>query len=179
MDHFEVDRALDSMTILIDTREQDTPALRRRIKEMGCGIERVKLDVGDYSCKCILPDGGEYSLQNDVVIERKMSVDELCACFARGRERFTREFERAASAGITVTILVENATWEDILSGKYRSRTHPNALAASICAWLARYNVNLLFCDPKTTGTLIKRLLRYELKERLEKDGYKAARGTA
>lgn len=182
MNHFEVDAALGTMTILIDTREQDTPALRRRIKAMECETERVKLNVGDYSCKCILPDGSEYSLQDDVVIERKMGIDELCSCFARGRERFTREFERAAVAGMKVTILVENATWEDILSGNYRNRTHPNALAASICAWLARYNVNLIFCDSQTTGTLIKRLLRYELKERLERgktDGCEAACGTA
>lgn len=30
--HFEVDRMLDSMTVLVDTREQDTPAFRGTAK---------------------------------------------------------------------------------------------------------------------------------------------------
>ena len=30
--HFEIERMLESMVVLVDTREQDTPALRRRLK---------------------------------------------------------------------------------------------------------------------------------------------------
>ena len=179
---FEVDEALKNMKILIDTREQDTPALRRRIKAMKCETERVKLDVGDYSCSCTLPDGTEYSLEKDVVIERKMNPDELCQCFTKGRARFQREFERAVANGTKVYLLVEEADWEAIFNGEYRSRLTPDALTASICAWAARYNINIIFCNAKTSGLLIKRLLRYELKERLERgdaDGFTTACGTA
>ena len=59
MDHFEVKRALASMVILVDTREQDTPRLRKRLRAMDCPIERRTLKFGDYSAKCTLPDGGE------------------------------------------------------------------------------------------------------------------------
>ncbi|MEG2576003.1 MAG: hypothetical protein RSA41_08225, partial [Christensenella sp.] len=52
--------------------------------------------------------------------------------------------------------------------GDYRSKLNPDALTASICAWAARYNINVVFCNAKTSGLLIKRLLRYELKEYLE-----------
>ena len=176
---FEVDAALKNMKILIDTREQDTPALRRRIKAMECETERVKLDVGDYSCKCPLPDGTEYSLEKDVAVERKMNADELCQCFTKGRARFQREFERAAINGTKVYLLVEEADWETIFNGEYRSRLNPDALTASICAWAARYNINVIFCNARTSGLLIKRILRYELKERLERGDADAASGTA
>lgn len=176
---FEVDAALKSMKILVDTREQDTPALRRRIKAMECGVERVKLDVGDYSCKCTLPDGSVYSLENDVVVERKMNADELCQCFTKGRARFQREFERAAASGTKVYLLIEEANWETIFDGEYRSRLNPDALTASICAWAARYNINVIFCNARTSGLLIKRLLRYELKERLERGDADEVSGTA
>ncbi len=168
MNHFEVEAALKSMTILIDTREQDTSALKRRVEAMGKPTERIKLNVGDYSCKCPLPEGGECSLADSVAIERKMNLDELCNCFASGRGRFQREFERAAESGMTVYLIVEDASWESVFAGKYRSRYTSNALVASILAWTARYNIKLMFCRAETTGQLISKILHYELKERLQ-----------
>lgn len=85
-----VNAALSSMTVLVDTREQDTPSARRRMKQIGVPIERVALSFGDYSTKCNVID-----LRDQVAIERKMDLDELCACYGRDRSRFTREFERA------------------------------------------------------------------------------------
>ena len=40
----EAKAVLDSMVILVDTREQDTPRLRLRLRRMGCPWERQKLD---------------------------------------------------------------------------------------------------------------------------------------
>lgn len=38
---------LDSMVILVDTREQDTPRLRLRLKKMECPYERQKLNFAE------------------------------------------------------------------------------------------------------------------------------------
>ena len=159
----EVKNALESMVCLVDTREQDTPRLRARLREMGCPWERRKLEFGDYSVKCDSMD-----LSTSIAIERKMNLDELCNCYCRERKRFEREFERARQAGAKVYLLVEDGSWEDAYSGKYRSRMSPESLVASIQAWLARYNCQVIFCQPKTTGRLIHDILYRELKERLE-----------
>lgn len=159
----EVKAALESMVCLVDTREQDTPRLRARLREMGCPWERKKLEFGDYSVKCDSMD-----LSTSIAIERKMNLDELCNCYCRERKRFEREFERARQAGAKVYLLVEDGSWEDAYSGKYRSRMSPESLVASIQAWLARYNCQVIFCQPKTTGRLIHDILYRELKERLE-----------
>lgn len=105
--HFEIERMLESMVVLVDTREQDTPALRRRLKAIQYPYERCKLDYGDYSCRFVNPVGEPISAAGKICIERKMNLDELCACFTRSRARFEREFIRAREDGAKVYLLVE------------------------------------------------------------------------
>jgi ERCC4-type nuclease len=166
MTPFEIKHTLESMVVLVDTREQDTPALHRRLEGLSCPFEREKLESGDYSCRFILPDGTAHRL--NVAVERKMSLDELCSCFTRGRPCFAREFYRAKLAGMKLHLLIECGSWDHALSGKYRSRFSPEALSASMLAWSARFQSGIFFCKPENTGKLIFKILRYELKEQLE-----------
>jgi len=169
MHPFEIDETLKTLTVLVDTREQPTMRYRKRLKAMGVPFERRKLDFGDYSAKVILPTNDEISLQEAVCIERKMNIDELCNCYCQGRKRFTKEFDRAKEKGAKIYLLIESGSWESIYSGRYRSLMKPNALTASVLAWLARYNCQIIFCHPDSTGRLIKDILYREMKERLEK----------
>lgn len=164
MDHFSVKHALDTMSVLWDTREQDTIRARKRMEQIGVPIERVALSFGDYSVKCDILD-----LRDIVAIERKMDLSELAHCYCQDRKRFVREFERARQAGAKIYLLIEDGSWEDAYAGKYRSRMEPVALVASIQAWLARYNCQIIFCQQQTTGRLIHDILYRELKEALEK----------
>ena len=168
MNPFDLTDALDGMVCLVDTREQDTPRLRARLRQMECPHERVKLDFGDYSARFPLPDGEWFSLEGKVSVERKMSLDELCHCFCQDRERFAREFERARAAGAKLYLLVEDATWEHIYAGKYRSKMRETALVASVLAYLARYDCQVIFCRSATSGRLIRDILYREGKERME-----------
>lgn len=167
MTPFELDKCLDSMVLLVDTREQPTERLKRRIALTGLPYERKKLEQGDYSCKCTLPSGEELDLSGRVAIERKMNLDELCLCFGKERKRFEREFERAKEAGCRIYLLVEGGSWEKAYNGRYRSQYNEKALVASIDAFRARYGMQLDFCKEETTGKLIKDILYRELKEHL------------
>ncbi len=97
-----------------------------------------------------------------------MGLDELCMCFTSQRDRFQREFERSTAGGAKIYLLVEDADWERLLSGKYRSRMRPDALAASLLAWSERYNIVPVFCKAETSGKMIYKLLRYGVKHILE-----------
>lgn len=168
MTPFELNAALEGMVCLVDTREQDTPLLRARIKQIGFPHEREKLNFGDYSAKFPLPNGQWLSLADRVAIERKMSMDEICQCFCQGRGRFQREFERAKECGAKIYLLVENGSFEQIYQGKYRSKMNPKSLMASVLAWAARYRTQIIMCTPKITGWLIRDILYREGKEILE-----------
>jgi ERCC4-type nuclease len=163
----EIEQTLDSMTILVDTRERPTEYSEKRYAQFGRPYRREKLNVGDYSAEFVTPAGEVISLKDSVVVERKNSIDELCMCYTSERGRFEREFERAKDGGIKVYLLVENATFESIYNGKYRSRMTPNALVASILAWLARYDCQIIFCKAETSGKIIHDILYYEMRERL------------
>lgn len=162
MTPFDVEGALQTATVLVDTREQDTLRARRRLQEIGLPISRKKLDFGDYSIRCDAAD-----LSGSVAIERKMDLTELCECYCRSRGRFKNEFERCKHSGGKVYLLVENGSWEKVLSGSYRSKMAPQALQASILAWLARYNCQIIFCEAKHSGGMIREILLRELREHL------------
>ena len=168
MTRYDVDSTLRNMQIVADTREQDTPAFRNRFAGSGLPIVRNKLDFGDYTAVTTIGDK-VYSLENVAVVERKMSLDELALCFGKERARFQREFERSSAAGARVYLLVENATWENLLNGKYRSKLNPDSYFASLLAWSVRYNLVPIFCKAETSGKIIAGILRYELRERLSK----------
>ena len=163
MNPFEVNTALKSMVILWDTREQQTPRARKRMEQIQVPIERVALSFGDYSAKCDALD-----LRDSVAIERKMDLTELAHCYCQDRKRFTREFERAKESGAKLYLLIENGSLDDAYSGHYRARVHPASLTASILAWLARYDCQILFCNANNTGKVVHDVLYRELKERLE-----------
>lgn len=174
MEIFDQKEVLKSFSVIADTREQATDKSRRRYASMGVPVERATLDFGDYTWNAVLPDGRpiydtENRIQPRVTIERKESLDELAQCFTRSRDRFRREFQRAADHQARIFLIVENASFEKLVNGRYRSRFNPNAFLASVTAYTVRYNMNLLFCKEDTSGRLIKEILYRDLKERLER----------
>lgn len=167
MNAYEVEQSLQSLTLIIDTREQITGRLDVRIQSAELPYERKKLDFGDYSARCDALD-----LSDKVVIERKMNLDELAMCFGSQRKRFEREFERAKKVNAKVYLLIENANLDTLYNeDSYRMRCNSKftrkAMLASIFAFLARYNITVLFCHEDNTGKVIREILYREMKERL------------
>ena len=100
-----------------------------------------------------------------------MDLDELAMCFTRGRDRFRKEFERARDAGAKVYLLVENATYEDIVKHRYRSKFASTAFLGSLLSWSVRYNITPVFCRSETSGTIIREILLRDMRERLVRNG--------
>lgn len=167
MKPLEIENALKNMTVIVDSREQDTEQAKKRYCLFGVPWERGKLNFGDYTAKFELSDGSVFNLSNICVIERKMSIDELCVCYTHDRTRFEKEFERAKKSEAKIYLLIENANWEMIYNERYRSKMTSRALVASILAWLSRYNCQVIMCKAETSGKLIHDILYREGKERL------------
>ena len=168
MTPFELQKTLDSMVLLVDSREHSTEEARRRWEGFGVPYEIEALKSGDYSAKFTLPNQEIVDFRDKVVIERKMSLDEICGNFTKNRERFINEFKRLKTAEAKTYIIIEGGSWEAVLGGKYRSKIHPNALMANLTAWMARYNACILFCKAETFPRLAKEILYREAKEYLQ-----------
>lgn len=167
MNSAEIQQVLSTLTLVVDTREQNTELFRRRMEHVGIPYVRRKLDYGDYSALVRDTDGTEIALSSRFVIERKMSVDELAQNLTRSRKRFIREFDRARDAGAKTYLLVEGASWEKTYGGNFRTLVHPNALVASMLTWLARYNCQLIMCRQETTPRLLHDICYRETREYL------------
>lgn len=165
---------LDSMEILVDTREQVTPKSEQRYNSFGVPYSRATLSYGDYAANFTLLDGSKlYDISNTVspicIVERKMNLDELAQCFTHSRDRFEREFLKAIDNHCFIHLICEDGSYERIAGHKYKSKFPPKAFLASITAWERRYNIHTHFCSSLESGHLIKEFLFRDMKERIER----------
>lgn len=121
------------MKIVIDSREQ----CPFTFAGFGCDVVAGSLSTGDYSL---------LNLEHQIAIERK-SLDDLLGCLTSGRDRFTRELERGR--GMAVFAVVVEASWLDLVEGRYRSKMDPTAASASILSMGMRNRVPFYFCGSR------------------------------
>lgn len=139
--------------IIIDSREQRPWSFSPDVRTEVDGLK-----TGDYSLK---------GFEEQVAIERK-SLDDLVGSLTQGRRRFMAEMERLLE--IPVRALIVEATTEEILQQRYRSRAHPSSIMGS-CVSLIRRGIPVLFASNRyTAATWAERLLLQEHK-RLLKEG--------
>ena len=174
MTHFEEMQILESMEILVDTREQRTAKAEQRYNSFGVPYSRATLSYGDYTANFTLLDGGKlYDISKTInpicIVERKMNLDELAQCFTHSRERFEKEFHRATANNCFIHLICEDGSYERIVGHKYKSKFPPKSFLASITAWERRYNIHFHFCSSLESGHLIKEFLYRDIKERIER----------
>lgn len=183
----EIEACLESMVCLIDTREQPNARAMRRYKRLNCPYSRQKLEYGDYTYNFSLPNGKPFYdeheiIKPDVVIERKANLEELSGNLTEKRQakhkelgvrnRFEAELLRARESGASVYLLVEDATLSDILKHNYDTRLNETAFFHTLTAYMARYDLKLMFCSSFESGEVIREILFRELKERLTRGDY-------
>ena len=162
----ELNALLKKMTVVIDTREQRNEHILDWLESRELAYLKRKLAVGDYSA---MLEG--QTLESDVAIERKGSIDEIAGNFTAERDRFEREMLRGKANRTQLFLLIENCSWQDIMAHNYRSKMQPKALLASLLSWQARFNLNVIFCGKDEAGTIIYSILYYSLREQLLRGG--------
>jgi ERCC4-type nuclease len=160
----EIKNALKSLTVICDSREQVNAHVTGYLDSKKIPHTTRKLDIGDYSAML-----GNMTLEHSIVIERKANLDELAGNFTADRQRFEDEFTRAKADGMRIYLLIENATWSDILLHNYRSKLTPKSLIASLLSWQARFNITIIFCKPAETGQIIHGILYYAARDALKR----------
>ena len=134
-----IEARADAVVIVRDTREQAGYAFDGPRYE-GVEVEAGSLPTGDYSVK---------GLETLVACERK-SLADLTMCLGQERPRFVRELERAR--GMDAFIVVVEAPWSDLATGKYRSRLAPHSACQSVISFMAHHKIPFLFAGSRAAG---------------------------
>ena len=160
----EINELLKQLTVICDSREVVNEHVTGYLDSKKIPHTTRKLDTADYSAMI-----GDMTLEHEVVIEKKNSIDEIAGNFTVDRARFEAEFLRAKAEGIKMFLLIENCSWGDILLHNYRSKLLPKSLIASLLSWQVRFNITIIFCKPSETGQIIYGILYYAAREALKK----------
>jgi len=156
---------LADMVIICDSREQRGEHVIEFCEKHLIPYRIEKIDSGDYSFA--LPNYEHLLLDYSILVERKSGWDEIAQNFTKGRERFTREFERVPETS-AIHIVVENATWTKMINESYRSRLPHKSFMASLFAWNARYDCPIWTCTRNQAPLIIYEILYYGLREKLK-----------
>ena len=142
----EKEELLKSIVILIDSREQNNKWITDFFNKKKISYKINKLDYGDYSFYITKNDElnipRELYFSNQISIERKMSLEELSGNFSQQRDRFEKEFSLYKGK---MHLLIENANYEDICTGNYKTEYNKKSYLGSLHSFANRYNINIMF----------------------------------
>lgn len=147
------------MRILCDTREQ--VCLTFELDNFLTGIDRVKLDAGDY--QALYADG----TKSKTVFERKGSLSDLFGTLGRSYKRFRKELDRARTSGVRLVLIIQ-ATYSEVLEGFERSQLEGISIVRKLMTLEHRYGLRTVYCSSaKEMSHYIKHYFIAEANERL------------
>ena len=163
-----MDELLDSIVILVDTREHEGKHdhILNYFDSKNISWKRSKLDYGDYSG--MLPANEKLGIDrdiyftNEVMVERKANLEELSNNYSSERNRIKAEF---ASAPPHKVLLVENASYEMMVEGKYDTSYNPKSYWGSMLSMWHKYDMPVIFIKNKQyTGQFIYGFIYYYIR---------------
>ena len=158
-----------SKLLLIDTREKPKAieSITKTFESSGIPYERTKLLFGDYM---------DYNRPH-IVIDRKQTIQELAKNVTVERDRFVAELERAKAAGAHLSILVEQNRYKDrdrwitikepadlMLWSSPHTKVRGERVFRSVSGLMHKYDISILFCDKRSTGREIIRIIYGDIK---------------
>lgn len=168
----ELDKIIskENIVILIDSREKANSHITDVFDRERIQYRVTKLESGDYTFELkAIPEFDiphVMDFRQDIMIERKNSLEEISGNFTKGRERFNDEFGRAWAK--KRYLLIEDGSYEKILGHDYNTEYNPNSFIASLFSFDVRYDLHVGFCSKETSAVVIYNLCKYTLRELLK-----------
>lgn len=165
----QIKKVLATLTIIVDSREQNNGLILDYFEKKGINYVVQAMKTADYGC--FIPANQDFGIIRDLyftdslLIERKASLDELASNLTIGRTRFESELLRAKGANIA--LMIENATYGDLVRGNYRSKYEAKSFVATLATFSARYGLDVNFVEKELAGNWIYHRLYYAVREEL------------
>lgn len=161
----DFDSIFSTFKLICDTRENENSHIINIFKKHNIQIVYDKLDFADYSCICC-----DYDFRNDIVLERKMNIDEFCNNITRKRQQFETELIKAFEVRARLQLLIEEINYIDILNEAYRSNTKQQSIIATLNTYKFRYNIDYIFLDKQASANYIYNYFKYFIREYLKQN---------
>lgn len=167
----EKEEIVNSITILVDSKEKEgkNNHILDWFDKKGIPYKKKSLKCGDYSF--FIPANENLGIlkplyfDQNIVIERKKDLEEISNNLSKERSRIEKEF---ALAPKTKVLLIENASYSDIVEGNYNTQYSKKSFLATLQTFWFRYNIPIFFMpENKYSGLFIKQYFEYYLKEYL------------
>lgn len=163
-------KLLKSMTVLIDTREKENKHITDYFDAKGILYKSKALEQGDYSF--LLPKNEELSIPRDIyfskkiMIERKGSLEEISGNWSTDRARFEKEMALAPERKV---LIIENASYANLVDGKYRTDYSVASFLGTLHSFWHRYNIPAFFVpDRRYSGLFIYKFFEAYLREQIK-----------
>jgi hypothetical protein len=174
----EIKVLLDSLTVIIDTREQENSHITEYLKKKKIPYKGQKLDFGDYSfmipANPLLQIPRDIYYTDSIVVERKKDIIEVIGNLCEdGGNRLENEFIR--SRGSKFYFMIENTTYLQAIRGNYeispgkKSKYKAETLIDRIKTFEARYGIVVHWGgDQISSGNYIYYTFRRWLREQIK-----------
>ena len=166
----QLKKLIKSMVILVDTRQQQNKHITDYFEAKNIAYKTKALPYGDYSF--MIPKNEQLGIPRDLVfynhvmIERKASLEQLSGNLSTDRSRLEKELALAPERKV---LLIENASYSDLVNGNYRTDYKPASFMATLQTFWHRYNFPIMWMpDHRYSGLWIKTFFEYYLKEQLK-----------
>jgi len=136
--------------VVIDTREQ-TPWDLEPLQ-----VGRGTLPTGDYSL---------LDFPEAIAIERK-ELSDFISVIGHGRDRFERELMRLKAYEASMVIV--EASWQDLEAGEWRSKIQPNVVLQSIASWVSQGHNIILAGDREMSERIARSALFFAYRRKVE-----------
>lgn len=157
----EMKKILDSMVVIVDTREQNNQHIIDFFNRKNIPYKSVKNDYGDYTA--MIPKGtisqftSDIYFDRDIAIERKNSIDEIAGNLKDEAYRLKKELAHMNMYDIKYFFFVEDKDYHaNLRNGNFRSQYDPFTLMQRIKKGIeAEYNTVLVPVDKSCIGSEI------------------------
>lgn len=156
------------MVIVCDTREHDgkNDHILKYFDDKKVPWIKRKIEFGDYTA--MIPANPELGIFRDlwfdreIIIERKANLDEMAINVTKERDRIKKEFSQAPKNKV---LMIENASYADMVNGNYRSDYSPKSYYGTIHSFWHEYGLPVVFMpDPAYSGMFIRGYLQYYIR---------------
>ncbi len=161
---------LNSIVILVDTREKVNTHITDYFDKHNIPWKRKSLSHGDYSF--YIPKNEELSIPRDtyfsdeIVVERKASLEELSGNLSSERDRFEKELSLMKAP--KRYLLIENAEYNDVVEGNYNTQYNKKSFLGSIHSFNHKYNLEIVFLkDSSYSPIFIYGVMTYYLRNKI------------